>query len=239
VYERNEELGGQINIAAKAPLRHELGDVVRFLRHELKRLNVDVRLGVEATAEDIKAENPDTVIVATGSVPIIPPLPGVEGNENVVTYWDILQEKATAGKKVVIIDDEGHDRATSVAEFLMAEERQVEILTKRPMIAEFLYINDRVLSYQRLLEMGVKFTPHTGLKEISGKDLITYNIYTQQEVTIADVDTIVFCIGNQAKDDLYLELERQVDDLHMVGDCVVPRRILDAIHEGAHIGTLI
>src|SRR5262249_9597536 len=87
--ERESEMGGQVLIAARAPARAEYSGIVRFLARQVEKLAVDVRMRVEATAEAVLAESPDVVIIATGSHPHVPALPGLDG-KHVVTDRDVL-----------------------------------------------------------------------------------------------------------------------------------------------------
>ena len=79
LYEKAEELGGAILIPAKAPSRQELGQAVRFLKHEVERLGVAVHLGTEITADKVLEAKPDAVVVATGATTIEDPSPDVVG----------------------------------------------------------------------------------------------------------------------------------------------------------------
>jgi len=102
--EKATELGGQVLLAARAPARAEYAGIVRFLAFQIRKLGVDVRLGVEATPDLVLAEHPDAVVVATGSHPYIPPVPGSDG-KHVVTDRDVLGGEAKVGANVVVIDD--------------------------------------------------------------------------------------------------------------------------------------
>ena len=79
LFEKAAELGGQILLAARAPARAEYAGIVRFLVAQVEKLAVDVRLGVEATAASVLAERPEVVVVATGSHPFVPVVPGSDG----------------------------------------------------------------------------------------------------------------------------------------------------------------
>src|SRR5206468_2398795 len=92
--EKTAELGGQVLLAARAPARAEYAGIVRFLAGQIRKLGVDVRLGMEATAALVLGERPDAVVVATGSHPHIPPVPGSDG-KHVVTDRDVLGGEAT------------------------------------------------------------------------------------------------------------------------------------------------
>ena len=69
LFERSDAVGGQINLAAQAPQRDQMGGIVRWFDMELKRLGVDIRFNTDATADMIRAENPDIVVLATGGRP--------------------------------------------------------------------------------------------------------------------------------------------------------------------------
>ena len=83
LYDRASELGGQTLIAAKAPGRDGFSELGRYYTHQMKLLKVDVHLNTEATAEIVRKQDPEAVVVATGSVPHIPDIPGLDG-DNVV-----------------------------------------------------------------------------------------------------------------------------------------------------------
>ena len=94
--EKSNELGGQVLLAARAPARAEYGGIVRFLVTQVRKLGVQVRLGVEATPALVLAEHPDAVVIATGSHPYVPPVPGSDG-KHVVTSRDVLAGEAKVG----------------------------------------------------------------------------------------------------------------------------------------------
>src|SRR5207248_955811 len=78
LYERQAELGGQINLLVRVSTRVEFGDASRNLQRELLEAGVETHLGVEVTAAMVEQGQPDAVIIATGSRPGLPAIPGVE-----------------------------------------------------------------------------------------------------------------------------------------------------------------
>ena len=79
LFERSERLGGQVKLVMKTPMRESFEEIIRFGEKQLPKLGVEVRLGVEASADTILAENPQAVVVATGSEPYLPEIPGLKG----------------------------------------------------------------------------------------------------------------------------------------------------------------
>src|SRR5947209_6629913 len=126
--ERNDRLGGQVNLILRTPGRDEFGWITRDLERQLARHGVDVRLGTEVTVDLVRELAPDGVVVATGAVPsrsgfssvnpLVEQLPGVDQG-NVLTVWDVLLESRPVGKRVVVLDDDGTRMAAGVTEVLL------------------------------------------------------------------------------------------------------------------------
>jgi NADPH-dependent 2,4-dienoyl-CoA reductase/sulfur reductase-like enzyme len=235
LWEKKEELGGQVALFAKDPRRNEIGGVIRFLTSEMKRLGVEVRCGISGSPEMVSALDPDVVVVATGSEPDSPPIPGLS-NVAVATVWDVFQQTKEIGNRVLVIaGGEGHQPPVSAAEFLADRGKTVEVISTLSTVGADLETNTFKLLYQRLLEKGVVLTPFTGVKEVLPGEAVVYNTYTKAERRIP-VDTIIVATGNRAVDPLYFALKGKVKELYRVGDCAAPRKIDNAIYEGYHLG---
>jgi len=245
LYEKEQELGGQVNLAAKLPGREEISQVARWLELQLKKLGVKVILGKEVTPEVVDEVKPDAVVVATGAehvktgftgfLPQLQYIPGSE-QENVVTPEAILKGQVKAGKKVVILDEDGFIVPLGIAELLASEGSHVEVLTFLTHVGGYLDFINRGIVYRRVLNLGVKLSPLTYMKEISGNNVVAYNIYTREERRIEGVDTVMLATRRKANNELYEQLKGRVAELYAVGDCVAPRRIGMAIYEGQKIG---
>ncbi|NIR25518.1 MAG: FAD-dependent oxidoreductase, partial [candidate division Zixibacteria bacterium] len=107
LFERDDELGGQANIAARIPGRLDFSEVSRYYGHQMDLLGIKVVLGTEATVEMIRDENPDAVIIATGSTATFLNVAGGD-SDIVVSVRDMLQEKVPVGDNVVVFTDEHH-----------------------------------------------------------------------------------------------------------------------------------
>ena len=81
LFEKARRLGGQVNLIAALPDREDFGEIIQFMEGQLRKLNVDLRLGNEASANTVLSEIPNAVIIATGSSPFRPPIPGIEGGK--------------------------------------------------------------------------------------------------------------------------------------------------------------
>ncbi len=235
LYEKTGELGGQVLIAAKAPTRQEIIGVVRWLIYQVQKLGIKVRLNTEVTPEIVAQEKPDAVVVATGSNPPQISIPGAT-EKNLVDERNVLLSKATVGQRVVVLDGVGNTPSTSVAEFLADQGKQVFILAKGYEVGDNIDCITKPLVYRSLFDRGVTMMPFTWIREISGKDVITYNTFNYQESKLENIDTVVTAMPAIANDKLYQALKGKVKELYAIGDCAAPRRIESAIYDGSKVG---
>lgn len=238
LFEKEAELGGQVLIAARVPARADYAGIVRFLWVQVTRLGVEVRLRVEATPELVLAEAPDAVIIATGSHPYIPPIPGVDG-KHVVTDRDVLRGRVSVGDRVVLIDDVHTQQALSTAEFLLDRGKRVEVVSRLFYPGQEIGITSIVPLYARLFAKGVTLTPHTELRAVEGSTVVVANVYSGAERRIEGVDTVVLAMGSRSTDGLYRALKGRVPQLHAAGDCVAPRGVHHALLEGTRAARAI
>jgi mycofactocin system FadH/OYE family oxidoreductase 2 len=239
LYEKQAKLGGQINIAALGAGREEFAAVIRNEENQLKKLPVAIVLNKEVTAELVREQKPDTVIVATGSVPKECPVPGADGPK-IFNVWQALLGQADLGNRVLFIDNDGHHQATATAEYLADLGKEVYILTSSLFVGTDLGPpQDLYLTRQRLLQKGVTFTPDFAVMEIKGLEVHGFNVYSNEWQTFSGHDSIVLAMGNRAEDGLYKALKGTVKELYRIGDCVAPRKIDMAIHEGEKVGRVI
>jgi mycofactocin system FadH/OYE family oxidoreductase 2 len=240
LYEKQAEVGGQNLIARKGVGRQEIEGAIRWLSTQVDKLKVEMRLGTEVTPEIVFSEAPDAVVVATGSVPRENPFPGSYSFPQVCHAEHILKGEVEPGQKVVLIDADGHHKATSTAELLSDMGKKVHILTSSLFIGGKLGpLQDLFLMRQRLLKKGVTFTPDIAVLEIQGTTIKGLNVYSNALIDFEGYDTVVLAAGNRVEDSLYFALKGKVKELYRIGDCVAPRKIDMAILEGHKVGRLL
>jgi mycofactocin system FadH/OYE family oxidoreductase 2 len=237
LFEKTLEVGGQNLIAGKAAGRQEITGVTRWLVSQIRKLDMDVRLGVEATETLVLNENPDAVVVATGSVPRAKSIPGEYSAEQVVDCRQVLTGEAITGQRVLLIDLDGHHKATGTAECLADQGKEVHMLCPALFIGGKLGpLQDLYLTRQRLARKGVTFTPDIAVLGIEGTLVKGLNVYSNQMVDFSGYDTIVLAAVNESCDRIYFGLKGKVKELYRIGDCVAPRMTDMAILEGHRVG---
>jgi 2,4-dienoyl-CoA reductase-like NADH-dependent reductase (Old Yellow Enzyme family)/thioredoxin reductase len=237
LYEKGDRLGGQTLIAARAPGREDLEEVRRYYTYQMERLEVEVHVQSEVTADTIAREAPDVVIIGTGSRPRLPDIP-ISGETRLTDPRAILNEEVSvqADQGVLVVAGEHHMQALSTADFLAAKGCRVEVLTPALYAGAQLETGTLERIYQRLLSQGVVITPLTRVSAIEGQTVITTHVMTKQEDRRTGVDLVVWAYGGEATDTLYHAIKQQVDEVHLIGDAQAPRRLMDAILDGAKIG---
>jgi thioredoxin reductase len=236
LYEKESVLGGQINIAMKGSGREELGVIIRNEQNQLQRLKAPVVLGRTVTREFVLDANPDVVVIATGSAPRSNPVPGSHG-PGVFNVWQVLKGEAKIGDKVLFIDNDGGHQATSAVEFLAELGKKVHILTTAYYVGTDLGPTQDITLYrQRAAKLGITVTTDFHVIEIKGTEVHGIDVYSNESKVFSGYDTIVTAMGNQVQADLYFALKGHVQELYRIGDCVAPRKIDMAIHEGCMVG---
>src|SRR5579884_4011980 len=234
LYERQQEPGGQVNLLVRVPGRVEFGDSIRNLQRDILEAGVEIHVGTEVTAEMIEREQPDAVILATGSLPMLPPIAGVD-LPHVATVWQVLtgEKSAQSGENVLIYDQIGFHQATSVAELLAEKGCNVEVVTGQFYVGGDLGITlDLELWYRRMLAKNVKLTPNYFLLSLGPNSATIMNNYTGQTRQLEPLALAVMATPQVANDSLYYQLQGKVKQLHRVGDCIAPRRVEHAILDG-------
>jgi 2,4-dienoyl-CoA reductase (NADPH2) len=116
LFEAGPEIGGQLNMARKVPGKSEFNEMLRYFRVSLERADVTVRLATRAGIDDLASGEFDEIVLATGVVPRLPDIEGID-HPKVVSYHDVLANGAPVGDKVAIIGAGGI--GFDVAEFLL------------------------------------------------------------------------------------------------------------------------
>lgn len=236
--EASERLGGQVLVAAAAmPYRDEFANSVRQLEHQVRKLGVVVQLGSRATRASVLAARPDVVIVATGSHPGRPAVPGAD-LPHVVTVHEAIAH-GVPGPQVVLVDSGESDwKCLTTAEAMAAAGHRVSIVSPVPVGTEMDSFSKPPMM-RRLRGAQVQLIEHHSVLAIEpGRLQLRENLGGETRWIAAD--SVVLAWYGVADDALAREL-RGVDGLevHAVGDCLAPRRAIDAIWDGFRVGVAV
>jgi len=227
LYEKDQELGGQLSVADKGPLKQYISLLGEYQKGQLERAGVQVTTGKEAAREFILSQGAEGVILATGSVPLIPEIKGLE-KATVVTANDALAGKVKVGEKVIVIG--GNLVGCEVAGFLANKGKKVTICEVLPELLSQTIAQRRPPILAGLTERGVVFHLNVISEEVTHKGMMIVDQDGKQ--VLIEADTIVLAAGARPNNELVGQLEDKVAEIYCIGDAKEPRLIVDAVHEG-------
>ena len=227
--EKSDRLGGQLLMAGVPPNKDAINKLTRYLTNQMVNSQVEVKLGHEVSLKSIEEKKPDVVIMATGAVPIIPEIPGVEGS-NVVAAFDVLAGYKEVGEKVVIVG--GGMVGCETAELLAERGKKVTIVEMLKRVGNDIGPATRRGTLMRLEKNRVRIETNVKVEAITDKGVRGIRDGSSE---FFEGDSIVLAIGTRPDKELAKELEGKVTELHLIGDCVEPHQIMEAIKDGFHI----
>lgn len=237
--EREERLGGQLNINILQRGRGSWEVLREDLGASIVRLGVDVRLGVTADAAFVEGFEADGVVLATGAIPdstgwstVSTTLPGAD-LPHVMTLWDAIRQPERAGRRVVLLDDEGAFRIGGAALRLQEAGAEVILVSRlNALLPSTLVTTDMPPLYAALFGNGLDLRLNSWARRITSSSVTIFNLYSGAEEEIGDVDSVVLGTARHPDEALYCELSGRLPVLHRIGDCLVPRTTDHAVYEG-------
>jgi len=217
VYEATADPGGQVRLAMQSQRRREMISIIDWRMSQCSKHGVEFHFNTLAEAGDILANNPDTVIIATGGLPHTEVLQA--GNDLVVSSWDIISRSIKPGQEVLVYDDAGDHAGLQAAELIAATGASVEIMTPdRSFAPEVMAMN--LVPYMRSMQdKNVTFTVTYRLKSVEKHgDRLTaiigsdYSDLSKQR----SFDQIIVNHGTIPMDEIYFELKQQSCNLGAV-----------------------
>jgi len=234
LWEKEARLGGQLIQAAIPPHKDRIAPLANYLQTQLGKLGVRVELRKEATVAMIGAFKPEVLILATGVKPLLPDIPGLD-KAHVVQTGDVLEGRAKVGNKVAIIG--GELVGCETAEFLAERGKKVTVMRRGQQMALGVGPSLRPSFLDRLGEKGVALLTEVKYHEVTSDGVVITNREGRKETV--EADTIVLAAGAVPENKLYQEIKDKVSETYLIGDCVEPRTIRDAIADGYRIALKI
>jgi 2,4-dienoyl-CoA reductase (NADPH2) len=214
----------------------------------MSELGVEVRTGMEATPTSVLAEQPDAVIVATGSryhaggdsAFAHGPIPGSD-RDLVFTPEQILEGGARPHGRVLILDEQRDHAGPAIAELLASAGSSVELVSSgSTVLGEWTYRAQMHFQLIPILrQLGIRMTAEHYIREIGERKVTLFHVLTNEE-EVRDVDAVVLLTSRVSQGrSLERELKGKVPRVYSVGDAAAPRSFLDATYDGQRFARLI
>ncbi len=223
LYEKADQLGGWAAVGCIPPHKQEIRGLIGYYATQLNKLGVTIHLSRRLTSKDVLAEKPDALILATGSEEAVPEIPGVERPE-VLRASAVLTGEAETGQRVVILG--GGQTGLETAEFLAERGRIVTVLEMLPEAGQDMELTSKIFMMPRLARAGIDVRTDAKVEAIDDQGVVC-------ATEAIPADTVVIAAGLETAGAERDSLTGSIAEVYEIGDCVKPRRLLDAIHEGA------
>ncbi|MDW4551309.1 FAD-dependent oxidoreductase [Defluviimonas sp. D31] len=243
IFEAQPRIGGQFRLAGEQPRRAQILELMDWYERQFEKLQVRLHLNAYAEAEDIRALNPDVVVLATGSLPDedgfqrwmpgADRLPGIDRG-NVWSPEDVMRREAKLGDHVILYDEGGNWRGLGTAWAMAERGLKVTIVTPEPFIGkELARTSSDIPLRPRLAQLGVTFLTEHLIAEWHGSGATVRNMLTGSDMRL-DASALVMSTTNRAFDPLSGDLAGI--ETHLIGDAAAPRQAPYAFHEGRKTG---
>lgn len=238
LHEKSDRLGGALRLAAQAPGRERLALAVDWLETQVNKLKVTIKTNSEVTAEQVKLEAPNAVIVTTGAVPQSHGAVAFDPKAQVVNPRQVYQgDIPDSPGQAVLLDTIGDQVGMGVAEYLAERGWQVTVVTGDMFVGQRLTASMELTPWnQRAATKGIAFKPQLDVQAVEEKAVVALDHFDRQPVRLEDVDLVVDVTHELPNEKLYFALKKAGQRVFRAGDCVAPRYMQQAILEGYRVG---
>jgi pyruvate/2-oxoglutarate dehydrogenase complex dihydrolipoamide dehydrogenase (E3) component len=232
LWEKEERLGGKLAFASSIPGREELGNLIEYQVGALEKLGVQVLQKKEGTFDSVREFQPEVVIVAVGALPKVPNIPGVD-SKNVYPAEDVLKGRRSVQGLVVILG--GGNTGCECALFLLGRNvGKVLVIARGDKLARSIEPSTRSLMLRNLREGGVSFLMNAEVLRVEDGQVMVRE--KGGGVRRIPADHVIIARGYTAETGWKEKLKSMDSRVFFIGDCVQPRKILQAVQEGAEAG---
>lgn len=222
--ERNK-IGGQLNLAARIPSKKHFTRLIERYIRRLEELGVEV-VKLKANINFVKKVDPQLVVLATGSVPNILTLPGLNNIKH-MTYVEAFDEEINENNIIII---GGGATGCELAEYLLNKGKTVTIVDKKKQLASELNSMRKIL-LAHLNKLALKIYTNTEVVQIK-KSCIILKKNRCEKILLKGVSCLIFACGVKPTNQLGKELTNAGIDFVSIGDCRKPQNAFWAIREG-------
>ncbi len=229
VYEKSDKAGGLINLASIPPHKQNMNSITKYRVEYLKMLGIPIHYGKEVTMELLEVEKPDVLVVATGSEPVIPPVPGI-GGQNVFNCDQVMSGIEIPGKRIAVMG--GGLIGCETADYLAAQGKEVVVIDMISKIAANLNSSRRNFMLKRMSQMPIDYKLESKVEEIRLPEVVISNVEGVQ--TLTGFDALVVAVGRKPVNDLQAAADRLPNtQVVVLGDAKEVGLALNAIYHAA------
>lgn len=226
--DKSDKVGGILKSEQAIPFKHEMYELGLTLERQAIAEGVDIRLNTPVTPEYVEKEAPDALILAVGSTPIVPKLPGIDG-DNVVVVNNYYLEKEKVGDTVVVLG--GGLAGCECAVHLGMEGKKVHLVEMRDTLAPDCNIRNRPILMRKVAEYTTAHTGYVGL-QITADGVVCRTPDGKEELVPGK--SVICAVGQRANRADAEALHWSAPMVREIGDCVRPANITKAVYEGFH-----
>ncbi|MGI6739294.1 MAG: FAD-dependent oxidoreductase [Christensenellales bacterium] len=232
LYEKSNKLAGHLNEAAVPSFKSDIKRLIKWYLLQLNKAQVDIRMNTLVDVALIEKEDPDVVVVATGSTYQYPNITGIEKNK-VTTCCELLNGEVQAGHQVTVIG--GGLEGIETALWLAQSGHEVTLIEMEKSInTRGMMSSQREMITDLLCDSKVKIMCDCKLNAITSKGILVVN--PNKDMVELICDTVVMATGVVSNFELYDALITLRPMVYNIGDSKKPRKIHDAIFEGWYLG---
>ena len=226
--EKEGETGGILKSEQALPFKREMYELSHTYRRFCEQTGVEIRLNTEVTKEYAEKEAPDALIIAVGSEPLLPPIPGLCG-ENVVLVNNYYLEKEKVGDEVVVFG--GGLAGCECAIHLGMEGKTVRLVEMREELAPDANVRHRPLL---LKEIGKYVTVHTGYRGLRvTEEGIVCKDKNGREILVPG-KSVICALGQKSRSGAVDALRDGAPYVAVIGDAARVSTITNAVYQGYH-----
>lgn len=212
--EKDSELGGNFRVASFPTGKGQLSEPIRAMIVRAQKAGVDIRTSTEADEELLRALQPDAIILATGSTPLILPIPGLQ-DCGFVTAQDMLVGKAAVGKRVLVVG--GGMVGCEAAEYLAERGHEVGIIEMKDVIAADVMPENRRVMFDTFERHHVTLRPGAKVGHFY-PDGVDYRLTDGTAGSMRGYDNIVLAMGSRSNAALKETAERIAPQVLVIGE---------------------
>lgn len=226
--ERSEELGGILKGERAIPFKHEMYELAGTYEKLAREAGVEIRCGVEVTPEYVADETPDALIVAIGSRPLVPPIPGLDSKHTIIVNDYYKRANEVTGSVVVL---GGGLAGCEIAVHLGQTGHHVELVEMRDALAPDANVRQRPLLLEQVEE---HVTAHTGVRCVGVTADGAVCETAEGERLLVPGDTVICALGQRSRSDEVAALRGLAPFVRVIGDAGHVSTITNAVYEGYH-----